>query len=291
MKKMLSLVFLLSSALFAGHDQGLRYSIGGRAGVASSSSKICIAEESRRDANPIPTTGLFAFVDTLNADGFSFQSGAFAEVGYRVCDWSFGALCDVNGDTLNTTAYDYLFTKQFSSSSVSPRGSQNFKQYCVRAPLHIGGDLRAGSYISNALWYVLIGAEAVRMRFNHYVSDPSLIGAANVAVQTTVNPVTFGTPCVRNNDACGAACGTSSNCNTFWKGALRVGTGVEYNLSDCFNLKLEYRFVLTGKKQINFASPVVAGFANQVAENAQILAADTFSFRQSVTALMFSYQF
>ena len=68
MKKMLSLVFLLSSALFAGHDQGLRYGIGGRAGVASSSSKICVTSEYRLDANPIPTTSVSAFVDTLKAN-------------------------------------------------------------------------------------------------------------------------------------------------------------------------------------------------------------------------------
>ena len=72
---------------------------------------------------------------------------------------------------------------------------------------------------------------------------------------------------------------------------MRIGTGIEFNWSDCLNIKLEYRFLSARKKQICLASPVTYGWVNQVATKAQILATDTLYFRQNITALMLSYQF
>lgn len=283
--KKIYILLLVATSLFAGHQEGVRWGIGCRAGMTTGAAQVCSIIQTNRDAQAIPVTGMFNIQTILKVSNTSFQGGGFAEVGYRMCNWSCGILADVNGDSLNIAKA--FIEGAINLSAIMSDNGKNQDHYCVKAPLHIGVDLRAGRYMHDILWYALIGGEAIRMRYSHYYSDPGIISGAN----NSLLPVVFGTPCVATYDACGAVCNSGNKCNSFWKGALRVGTGVEYNWRDCFNLKLEYRFVWTGKKQLNFASPVVAGFVGVDARNAQVLAADTVSFKQSVTALMFSYQF
>lgn len=283
MKKLLALSLLVSSVVVAGHEEGVRWGVGARAGVATFAGKIKSNMRWLRDDNNPPTTLLQETCKTIKPGAFSFQGGAFAEVGYRSCNWSYGALVDVNGDTLSS-----VVTKSLLTNNTNDR-EQRFC-YTVKAPLHIGADIRGGHYFGDALWYGLVGVEGIRMRYNHYISDA--IFTADAA-----NPVIVGYDNCGGFDNCSSSCNTScdtSSCdtnrcnNSFWRAALRVGTGVEYMWSDCFNVKLEYRFILAGKKCLGTVASDIVNLNNN---NNLLTNTDTLYFRQSVTALMLSYQF
>jgi opacity protein-like surface antigen len=373
MKKILALSLLLSSAAFAGHEEGSRWGLGLRAGVGAFAGKlnqvltINAGDYGTAAAPVVPTTVYPVSIQTLcNNNGYtSFQGGAFLEFGYRSCDWSFGALIDVNGDTLKKTylniqqqPYDITQTlgtgattvnaSTISSSTVGTKF--NLQSSTIKAPIHVGGDIRGGMYFGDALWYVLVGGEGIQIKHSSYASvnylldalNPTLTSPAggatgNVAVTgmtPLANPLIIGIPYYSNdcNTSCNTVCSTTvasncntscntnynncntnyNNCNSSWRGALRVGTGIEYNWSDCFNVKLEYRFLWAGKKcytlssvydstkpasfQVLNVTTAIPSTANTAVANlSNALASgnivDTLYFRQHVTALMFSYQF
>lgn len=369
MKKILALSLLLSSAAFAGHEEGSRWGLGLRAGVGAFAGKlnqVLTINAGSYSGTTAPTTVYPIDIQTLcNNNGYtSFQGGAFLEFGYRSCDWSFGALIDVNGDTLKKT---YLNIKQqpytinltaataaagetiattLSGSTVASKF--NLQTSTIKAPIHVGGDIRGGMYFGDALWYVLVGGEGIQIKHSSYASVNYLLDAQNAAGLNTTpaaaaaaaditatftmtgitplaNPLIIGVPYYSNdcNTSCNTVCATpavancntscnyDNNCNSSWRGALRVGTGIEYNWSDCFNVKLEYRFLWAGKKCYTLSSvhdstkpasfnvitstvPATATAAGTVVLASALASGtivDTLYFRQHVTALMFSYQF
>lgn len=185
----------------------------------------------------------------------SFQGGAYAEVGYRACNWSYGALFDVYGDTLNKR-----WAVITSSKKTAPKSDDVFNK-TFHCSLHIGGDIRGGYYTDNTLWYALIGAEGLRMRFEHNLQvESGIFDASNPAI------INF--------------------CNDYWKAALRVGTGIEYNITQCVNIKLEFRYLWAGKKCFSGE-----GLNTTVDTVGSLRVVDTNYFNQQSTTLMVGYNF
>lgn len=257
MKKILALVLLTSSFAIADHHdpEGYRWGVGARAGVAA-----FVGEHdtvgTTRVAGAAVTTGA-AHYGTFSPGITSFQGGAFLEAAYRSCDWSIGALFDVNGDTLKKTFA--CLNDQILDLNPVPT---NIRFARLKAPLHVGADVRGGLYFGDALWYVLIGGEGIRYEFSHNINNQLF-------------PFSITAPAT--------LCFTDK----FWKGALRVGTGMECYLADCLKLKLEYRFLWAGKRNITRSTDVVG--IDQVTYTVTV--SDCLKFRQHVTALMLSYEF
>lgn len=348
MKKMLALSLLVSSLAFAGHEEGSRWGVGLRAGVAAFAGKLdqrlrlFVAETDDATGNDL--NNAYSQCNKFYPGYTSFQGGAFLEFGYRSCDWSFGALIDVNGDTLKKTYAYQLGTPYVESfdagfdnlTGATESDATNLLQSRIQAPLHVGGDIRGGMYFGDALWYALIGVEGIKIRHSSYAAINSLVFAQNDAIAVADNSTFYsitdlddtlviGNRYANNNcntscnvsNSCNTACNTNNNCftdcnsnnycNNFWRAALRVGTGIEYNWSDCFNVKLEYRFLWAGKKCLTTlaCAPQEATYAKVSSNSANPRVwsvdtddvyvsgdiRDTVYFRQHVTALMFSYMF
>lgn len=263
MKKFLALGLLVSTtAAFALHDseyngdpEGWRWGVGARAGVAAFNGRLN-STETLRNVTTAADQSQRAIVDYIGIT--SFQGGLFFEGAYRWCDWSLGFLVDANGDTLKK---DFLSINDTNLAVVPNQVNSDLMN--LKSPVHVGGDIRGGAYWGNALLYLLVGGEAIRYEYTH----TRVLQQAPFSVAA---PVTVG--------------GTADK---FWRGAVRAGVGIEYNISDCFKLGLEYRFIWAGQRtQANIVHDTVVDavtYRNTIS--------DVLNFRQHVTALTFAYMF
>ncbi len=323
MNKALLVALLMATPAIA-HDEGFRWGFGGRAGIAGFNGNVCqrLVLYAGNTQNALQTAKYTWFDQQSNnaAGATSFQGGAFIEAAYRSCNWSFGALIDVNGDTLKkkyTSTFQQPYIPVFAvnggnvvltgnSFTYDPTDANTFMSQ-FKAPIHIGGDIRAGRYFDNALWYGLVGVEGIRIQEVSYVSINSLVDNLNPSITANngndvyaesepAAAIIIGSPCFQKNNC---------NTNSFWRAALRVGTGVEYAWSDCVSFKLEYRYLWSSRKALcpvyttqdqavtilDAQNTAMASLNNAGTIYLSGYLQDTFYFRQQVTSIMLSYQF
>lgn len=234
------------------NSQERYFNLGLRAGAAVFYGKA----HSTQIQTPVGTTTNAITHDATIFNGApSFQGGIFGELSYRSGCWAYGTLFDVNGDTMKKDM------GTVSTVKITAPAHNDLRSYSIKSPLHIGIDARGGYLTEHALWYGLIGVEGIEYRYSHSLNVQS-------GIFSSTNPAVM------------------SYCREFWRAGLRAGTGIEYNLSECFNLKLEYRYIWSGKK--TFVGEDTSVMVDTIGTLTVI---DCISLRQQVTALMFSYIF
>jgi opacity protein-like surface antigen len=255
MKKICMLIALSSSLMhpFMKFNSQERYfNLGLRVGAATFYGQ---AHSTQTQTAAGTTTNAITYNSTTFNGAPSFQGGIFGELSYRCGCWAYGTLFDVNGDTMKK---DY---GTVSTVKITAPAYNDLRTYTIKSPLHIGIDARGGYLTEHALWYGLIGVEGIKYYYSHALNVQSgIFSSTNPAV------VTF--------------------CREFWRAGLRVGTGIEYNISECLNLKLEYRFIWAGKKTITGTDATVT-----IDNTGTLNVVDCISLRQQVTSLMLSYIF
>lgn len=149
--------------------------------------------------------------EKVSANGTSFQGGVFGEAAYLGEKWFGGVLVDVFGDTLNNKPMTYSL------------GSTIQYQAIAKAPIHGGADVRFGRFFGKSLWYVLGGVEGARFK---------------VSLINTTGADRRGIPA------------NSDTVYSYGRAGGRVGTGVEFEVSETLRMKLEYRAVFFGNHNI-----------------------------------------
>lgn len=257
MKKILLSLIAVSALHAYHHREGSRWDAGLRMAAATFAGTLT------NTASAVVGGGapVFNATNVAHIGINSFQGGAFIEAGYGTHCWYAGALFDINGDTLKETFENNIFT----DTTLTPN-AVNTSMATLKSPLHVGLDVRGGAYFSGALWYVLLGGEAIRYTLSRFNE-----------LQTT--PFTTTTPAI------------ATYSDSSWKGALRIGTGFEITLTENSALKLEYRFLWAGKRS---SKPLVENVSitdEDITTTYTVTVADALTFRQQTTALMFAYAF